>query len=170
MIIHATHTQDIREMGGLRKRMPWTATTFVIGALALSGVFPFSGFWSKDDILTTLFRGRALYLGRSPSALLVAGITAFYMTRLCVRVFGGNEHAASRTRATPSCSRRWSLLAAITAVIGFGSAAFARLPRRGAAVAVTRRDGARQLGRRARRHRASAWWVYALPGASTPTT
>ena len=50
-VIHAVHTQDIFEMGGLSKKMPITTWTFIIGALALAGIFPLSGFWSKDEIL-----------------------------------------------------------------------------------------------------------------------
>jgi NADH-quinone oxidoreductase subunit L len=122
VIIHATHTQDIREMGGLRKAMPWTTGVFVVGALALSGVFPFSGFWSKDDILLTLYQGgHYIALG---IALFVAGLTAFYMTRLCVRVFGDNAcslaHEGHRTMVGPMV-----LLAGITVVIGFASTGFA---------------------------------------------
>jgi NADH-quinone oxidoreductase subunit L len=121
-IIHATHTQDIREMGGLRKSMPWTTTVFVFGALALSGVFPFSGFWSKDEILMSLYTGGHWYA--LVAALAVAGITAFYMTRVCVRVFGGSEKAHAH-EAHPLMVVPMALLAAITAVVGFTSPAFA---------------------------------------------
>ena len=51
-VIHGTHDeQDMRRMGGLRKYMPLTAGTFIVGWLAIAGVLPFSGFWSKDEIL-----------------------------------------------------------------------------------------------------------------------
>ena len=124
-IIHATHTQDIREMGGLRKSMPWTTGVFMFGALALSGVFPFSGFWSKDDILMSLWTDGHWYaIVTLAVALLVAGITAFYMTRVCVRVFIGPEkahaHEAHFGMVVPM-----SVLAAITALVGFTSPAFA---------------------------------------------
>jgi NADH-quinone oxidoreductase subunit L len=126
-IIHAVHTQDIREMGGLRRSMPWTTTVFIFGALALSGVFPFSGFWSKDDILLLLFTSGHWYTYVAFAfALLVGGLTAFYMTRVCVRVFWGPErghaHEAHGAMVAPM-----ALLAAITAVIGFASPAFAGL-------------------------------------------
>jgi NADH-quinone oxidoreductase subunit L len=125
VIIHATHTQDIREMGGLRKTMPWTTGTFLFGALALSGVFPFSGFWSKDDILMTLWtQGTWWSLATLVVALLVAAMTAFYMTRLCIRVFAGRAcslaHETHRDMIVPM-----AVLAGITAVIGFTSPAFA---------------------------------------------
>jgi NADH-quinone oxidoreductase subunit L len=124
-IIHATHTQDIREMGGLRKSMPWTTTVFIFGALALSGVFPFSGFWSKDDILMALYTNGHWYSQVAlVAALLVAALTAFYMTRVCVRVFGGVEKAHAH-EAHPLMVAPMAVLAAITAVVGFSSVAFA---------------------------------------------
>jgi NADH-quinone oxidoreductase subunit L len=125
VIIHATHTQDIREMGGLRRVMPWTTGTFLFGALALSGVFPFSGFWSKDDILMTLYAQGHWYSWIALAvALLVAAMTAFYMTRLSVRVFAGRvcslAHESHIEMVVPM-----AVLAAITAGIGFTSPAFA---------------------------------------------
>jgi NADH-quinone oxidoreductase subunit L len=124
-IIHATHTQDIREMGGLRRTMPWTTTVFVVGALALSGVFPFSGFWSKDDILMSLYTNGQWYSQVALIvALFVAALTAFYMTRVCIRVFGGAEKAHAH-EAHPLMVVPMAVLAAITAVVGFSSPAFA---------------------------------------------
>ncbi len=77
-MIHALHTQDIWEMGGLLKKMPVTAITFLIGTLALCGIFPFSGFFSKDEILTlALEHNKPLFV----IGLFTAGLTAFYMTR-----------------------------------------------------------------------------------------
>jgi len=125
VIIHATHTQDIREMGGLRRAMPWTTTVFLFGALALSGVFPFSGFWSKDDILMALYTDGHWYsMVALVVALLVAGITAFYMTRLCVRVFGDNACSLAREGHLEMLVPM-GVLASITAVVGFTSPAFA---------------------------------------------
>jgi NADH-quinone oxidoreductase subunit L len=124
-IIHATHTQDIREMGGLRKSMPWTTTVFIFGALALSGVFPFSGFWSKDDILMSLWTNGHWYAQVAlVVALFAAALTAFYMTRVCVRVFGGQEKAHAH-EAHPLMVVPMAVLAALTAVVGFSSPAFA---------------------------------------------
>ena len=122
VIIHATHTQDIREMGGLRRAMPWTTVTFLVGALALSGVYPFSGFWSKDDILTTLWSSG--HLVAFWFALGVAALTAFYMTRLCVRVFGDNACSLAREGHREMLAPM-VLLAAITTVVGFSSQTFA---------------------------------------------
>ncbi len=88
-VIHAVHDQDIFNMGGLAKKMPITTTTFVIGALSLSGIFPLSGFWSKDEILLAAFDG-----GWTPLLIvgtLVAGMTAFYMFRLVFVAFFGKK-------------------------------------------------------------------------------
>jgi NADH-quinone oxidoreductase subunit L len=91
-IIHAVHSQDLREMGALRKKMPITFVTFLIATLAIAGVPGFSGFFSKDMILAA-----ALEFGmRNPQhyilffgALFTAGMTAFYMFRLVIMAFFG---------------------------------------------------------------------------------
>ncbi|MFC4777861.1 NADH-quinone oxidoreductase subunit L [Paenibacillus sp. GCM10023252] len=85
-VIHAVHTQNIQEMGGLGTRMRITAWTFAIGALALSGIPPFSGFWSKDVILSAALDHNPLLFG---VGLLTAFCTALYMTRLYFLVFLG---------------------------------------------------------------------------------
>ena len=60
-VIHGMHDeQDMRRMGGLRKYMPITAGTFIVGWLAIAGVFPFAGFWSKDEILAKAWFDRRL--------------------------------------------------------------------------------------------------------------
>jgi NADH-quinone oxidoreductase subunit L len=83
---HATNTFDMRLMGGLRKQMPITFMTFVIGSLSLAGFFPFAGFWSKDEILSDAW-GAEKYLYYI--ALITAGLTAFYMTRAIFLTFFG---------------------------------------------------------------------------------
>ncbi|PMB23430.1 NAD(P)H-quinone oxidoreductase subunit 5 [Fischerella thermalis] len=79
--------QDMRLMGGLRKYMPITAITFFIGCLAISGIPPFAGFWSKDEILSAAFASNPLLWG---VGWLTAGITAFYMFRMYFTTFEGN--------------------------------------------------------------------------------
>jgi NADH-quinone oxidoreductase subunit L len=89
-VIHGLHgEQDMRRMGGLRKYMPVTAGTFIVGWLAIAGVVPFAGFWSKDDILARAWYGDqyALWAVGVVGALL----TAFYMTRQVWLVFYGPE-------------------------------------------------------------------------------
>jgi len=78
--------QDIRLMGGLRRYMPITAITFLIGCLAISGIPPFAGFWSKDEILGAAFAANPVLWG---VAWLTAGITAFYMFRMYFTTFEG---------------------------------------------------------------------------------
>jgi NADH-quinone oxidoreductase subunit L len=94
-VIHGLHDeQDMKRMGALRKFMPITAATFIVGWLAIAGIPPFAGFWSKDDILTAAW-------GKSPVLWAVGAVTAlltaYYMTRQVVLVFFGderfNEHA-----------------------------------------------------------------------------
>ncbi|NDG67525.1 MAG: NADH-quinone oxidoreductase subunit L, partial [Actinobacteria bacterium] len=95
-VIHGMHhEQDMRRMGALRKVMPVTAITFIVGWLAIAGVPPFAGFWSKDEILLYVYaNNRGLYVVGVITALL----TAYYMTRQVIMVFYGeakwNDHAA----------------------------------------------------------------------------
>jgi NADH-quinone oxidoreductase subunit L len=94
-VIHGMHDeQDMRRMGLLRKFMPITAATFIVGWLAIAGVPPFAGFWSKDEILLfTLDKSPILYV----IGLVTALLTAYYMTRQVVMVFFGEAkwHDAS---------------------------------------------------------------------------
>lgn len=78
--------QDMRMMGGLRKYMPITAFTFLVGTLAISGIPPFAGFWSKDEILGSAFGANPILWG---IGWLTAGITAFYMFRMYFTTFEG---------------------------------------------------------------------------------
>jgi NADH-quinone oxidoreductase subunit L len=86
-VIHGMHhEQDMRRMGALRKVMPITAFTFIIGWLAIAGVPPFAGFWSKDDILLAAYdKSPVLWL----VGLVTALLTAYYMTRQVILVFYG---------------------------------------------------------------------------------
>ena len=87
-VIHGMHDeQDMRRMGALRVLMPITAGTFIIGWLAIAGVPPFAGFWSKDEILLFAYdKSPILYV----LGLVTALLTAFYMTRQVIMVFYGN--------------------------------------------------------------------------------
>ncbi|MDW8295649.1 MAG: NADH-quinone oxidoreductase subunit L [Raineya sp.] len=87
-VIHALHhEQDIRNMGGLRKYMPITFITFAVGTLAISGIPPFAGFFSKDEILMNLYARNPILWGL---ALFGSAMTAFYMFRLFFLVFLGD--------------------------------------------------------------------------------
>jgi NADH-quinone oxidoreductase subunit L len=99
---HATNTFDMRLMGGLRKQMPITFATFLIGALSLSGVFPLAGFWSKDEILGDAW-AQEKYLFWI--ALVTAGLTAFYMFRAIFMTFGGEYRGGAPAEAATSHAR-----------------------------------------------------------------
>jgi NADH-quinone oxidoreductase subunit L len=88
-VIHAANVQDIREMGGLSRKMKVTSAAFLVACLAIAGIPPFSGFWSKDEILVAVKESHnlGLYLIAVGGALL----TAFYMFRLYFMVFRGKE-------------------------------------------------------------------------------
>jgi len=83
-IIHAVHSNEMGDMGGLAKKLPITAITFGIAWLAIAGIPPFSGFWSKDEILAAAMEHNfPIYIILS----VAAGLTAFYMSRLFLRIF-----------------------------------------------------------------------------------
>ncbi|MCS6831255.1 MAG: NADH-quinone oxidoreductase subunit L, partial [Armatimonadota bacterium] len=123
-VIHATHTQDMREMGGLLGKMRLTAGTALIGALALAGIFPLSGFWSKDEILLAAWTGAHPFA--FAAGLATALLTAFYMARLWVMTFLGeprSEHAQHAHESPPVMSVPLLLLAAAATVGGLGASA-----------------------------------------------
>ena len=119
-VIHGMHhEQDIRQMGGLRKKMPITYLTFLIGTLAITG-FPFlSGFFSKDEILMSAFAHNKLVFGL---ALMSAGITGFYMFRMFFVTFHGtyrnHHHAYEKVHESPLLMTLPLLVLAVLSVIG----------------------------------------------------
>ncbi len=118
VIIGMHHEQDIWQMGNLRKKMPITFWTFLVGALALSGIPPFSGFYSKDSILAqALEQKNYLLFG---VAVFVAALTAFYTFRLFFVVFFGREKskAASHAHESPLVMTLPLLALALFAAIG----------------------------------------------------
>jgi len=133
-VIHAVHTNDIKAMGGLARVMPSTYWTMLIGGLALAGIFPLSGFWSKDEILLETFRhSTPLFL----IGLAGAFLTAFYVMRvMCYTFLGqprwagaaaGHGGAADPEAPAPRESPRvmtvplW-ILAGFTALLGLAGA------------------------------------------------
>ena len=102
------HEQDIRNMGGLRKKMPLTAGMMGIGTLAISGIPPLAGFWSKDEILASIFSKGGIYLGFWALTLFAAVLTAFYMGRHWLLIFNSEPsktiediHDAPRNMKVP---------------------------------------------------------------------
>ncbi len=114
-VIHALHTQDIWQMGGLRKSMPLTTWTFVIGTLALCGIFPLSGFWSKDEILALAYHENRFLYG---VATVTAGLTAFYMGRALLVAFFGASRSHHHAHESPPVMTLPLVALTILSVIG----------------------------------------------------
>lgn len=88
-VIHYVHSNDMKDMGGLRKYLPVTHITFLIACLAIAGVPPFAGFFSKEEILLAAYQNNmAIYW----IALITSGLTAFYMFRLYFSIFWNKQH------------------------------------------------------------------------------
>jgi len=121
-VIHAVRTNDMREMGGLGKSMPWTAATFAIGALALAGIFPLSGFFSKEMIITAA-GAKSGFL--ATLALATAACTGFYAGRAFFLTFLGSSRSKAAPHETPWVMR-WPLviLAGLSVCAGWWSGGF----------------------------------------------
>lgn len=120
-IIHAVHSNEMSAMGGLRRYMPVTHATFLVACLAIAGIWPLSGFFSKDEILTACFAFSPV-MGWVMTG--IAGLTAFYMFRLYYNIFWGREnrelHAAHRPHEAPlTMTLPLLFLSAVTCVAGF---------------------------------------------------
>lgn len=122
-VIHAmSNEQDVRVMGGLKKKMPITHATFLIGTLAIAGIPPLSGFFSKDEIMMHVFThgsyGKVFWV----LGMIAAMLTAFYMFRLLLLTFYGNfrgsEKLASHVHESPSLMTIPLMALAILSVVG----------------------------------------------------
>jgi NADH-quinone oxidoreductase subunit L len=114
-VIHAVHSNDIFQMGGLSKKMKVTAWTFIVAALSISGIFPLSGFWSKDEII-------GVALGNGPwwafaVAIAVAGMTSFYMFRLVFLTFFGKPRNTERFEHAHESPKSMTIPLVILAVL-----------------------------------------------------
>ncbi|USG65397.1 NADH-quinone oxidoreductase subunit L [Brevibacillus ruminantium] len=114
-VIHAVHTQNVFEMGGLWKKMPITALTFLIGCLAIAGIFPFAGFWSKEAILGAVYEANRFDL--LLIALLAAFFTAFYMFRLFFLTFTGEPRGKHEAHESPGVMTGPLLVLALLAIV-----------------------------------------------------
>lgn len=121
-LIHAVHSNDYTKMGGLRKYMPITHWTFLIGCLAIAGIPPFSGFFSKDEMLAAMYNNHWFW-GAWMS--MVAGLTAFYMFRLYYLIFWWEENPEYKKEGHKPHDAPWQMsvpllfLAAVSCVAGF---------------------------------------------------
>ncbi len=119
---------DIREFGGLKRKMPWTHLTFLIGCLALAGIVPFAGFWSKDEILAAVNEkahesSDALYTWLYYGGMLTAFLTAFYTFRIYFLTFHGEERIPKEAghhahESPPSMTGPLAILAVGAALVG----------------------------------------------------
>ena len=117
-VIHAVHSNNMIDMGGLRKYLPITNITFLIAALAISGIPPFAGFFSKDEILVAAYAASPFYFYVEYA---VAGLTAFYMFRLYFSIFWGENRQYEHTphEAPISMTGPLMFLALMSIVTGF---------------------------------------------------
>ena len=118
-VIHAMHhEQDIRKMGGLKSKLPITHITFLIGCIAIAGVPPFSGFFSKDEILAAAFAKNPIYWGLG---VIGVAMTAFYMFRLYATTFlgqfRGTDEQAHHLHESPSAMTLPLILLAVASAI-----------------------------------------------------
>ena len=119
-VIHALHgEQDMRKMGGLKSTMPITFWTMMIASLAIAGIFPFAGFWSKDEILISAFHGN---IGFWVVGSIASILTAFYMFRLMYLTFfnkfRGTEHQKNHLHESPTLITLPLIILAILSIVG----------------------------------------------------
>jgi NADH-quinone oxidoreductase subunit L len=122
-VIHAVGTNDMNLMGGLRKYMPITSLTMLIGALAISGIPPFSGFWSKDEILAAVFEAGEvnwIFTLLWIMGFVTAFMTAFYMFRMWFLTFAGKPRSAYHAHESPKIMTiPLMILAGLAVISGF---------------------------------------------------
>jgi NADH-quinone oxidoreductase subunit L len=129
-VIHAlSGEQDIMKMGGLRQKLPWTHATFLIGVLAIAGVPPLAGFFSKDAILWSALSSPHGSIWLWGTGVVTAGLTAFYMTRLYLLVFGGRSRLSHEAEHHLHESPAVMLLPLIVLAAGSCVAGFVGVPK-----------------------------------------
>jgi NADH-quinone oxidoreductase subunit L len=124
-LIHAVHSNNMSDMGGLRNYMPHTFRTFIIGSLGLAGIFPLAGFFSKDEIIGGALRAASEGAQVAAwvvfiTAIVTAFLTALYMTRACIKTFWGDYRGHGHPHESPGSmvTPLW-ILAAGTVTVGF---------------------------------------------------
>ncbi len=96
-VIHSVHTNDVWKMGGLKSKMPITHFTFLIAVLAIAGIWPLAGFFSKDEILSAALESHRYF--HFYGGLVIAGLTAFYMARIYFLTFWGKARSDNASHA-----------------------------------------------------------------------
>jgi NADH-quinone oxidoreductase subunit L len=156
-VIHAVHTQNIEEMGGLWKKLRVTGPLFLIGTLAISGVPLFSGFFSKDEILIAAWEGGHPVL--FVLAVVAAFFTAFYMFRLFFMVFTGKPRTEMKSvHESPSLMTLPMILLAVLAVV----AGYVQTPWFGSFLGDWLVEGNHALGHG---HVEGPWWIMVVATA-----
>lgn len=117
-VIHLVHSNEMKDMGGLKKYMPFTHIVFLIACLAIAGIFPFSGFFSKEEILLASYQSDKIVYA---IALLTSGLTAFYMFRLYFSIFWNRQRDLHSQHGEGNIFMKTPLLllAACTCLAGF---------------------------------------------------
>ena len=167
---HATGTFDMRKMGGLRTSMPITYATFLIGGLSLAGVFPFAGFWSKDEILDFAWDDNTLLF---TVAMVVVFMTAFYTFRAIFMTFHGEykggeppEHGAHDAHAgSPHESPAVMVVPLLILAVPAFAAGFVNLPFGGLDNLAVLLEGALPLESEELLHHAEFSWPIAIGSA-----
>ena len=122
-VIHSVGTNDMRLMGGLRKKMPITSITMLIGALAIAGIPPLSGFWSKDEVLASVYHAGSydtVFLVLWLMGVATAFLTAFYMFRMWFMTFSGEPRSEVHAHESPKIMTvPLMILAGLAIVSGF---------------------------------------------------
>lgn len=123
-VIHMVHSNEMSDMGGLRKLMPVTHIAFLIACLAIAGIPPFAGFFSKEEILTAAFHSNKLIYG---VALFTSALTAFYMFRLYYSIFWGKEAHVHNHHGEGTLSMKLPLIILAICAAGAGLVPFSSL-------------------------------------------
>ena len=130
-VIHMVHSNEMKDMGGLRKLMPITHIAFLIACLAIAGIPPFAGFFSKEEILTAAFHENKIIYG---IALFTAALTSFYMFRLYFNIFwskeapvGSHDHHDTHSHGEGPWAMKLPLLILAACAVGVGFVPFSQL-------------------------------------------
>ncbi len=124
-VIHGAGTQDVRDMGGLRRFMPWTALTWIVGAAALAGIPPFSGFFSKDEVVASVWHANPL---AGLTLVATSALTAFYVARATRLTFFGEWRGSGHPHESPWNMRGPLVVLALLATgLGFLGSSFSQI-------------------------------------------
>ena len=122
-VIHMVHSNEMKDMGGLRKLMPVTHIAFLIACLAIAGIPPFAGFFSKEEILLAAFHANKLIYG---VALFTAGLTSFYMFRLYFSIFWSKESTVHNDHGEGPWEMKLPLIILAICAVGVGFVPFSQ--------------------------------------------